>query len=203
MSSTNVVDLDASVFASRIGTNYGATDDEVEQLKELLSGPTAELDTLQGEIDRVSAHLDELYSKHRALFRKVDAHRALMAPIRRVPVDIIQNIFLLCLPTQHNPTMSRRDSPMLLTQVCSNWRHIAHSTPLLWSAIHIAVPSDMSNLHFYPSSPSWGFPASQTSSAIEVAHKRASGIAQWLGRSAECPLNILVYSCREQVWKRT
>ncbi|KAF5319439.1 hypothetical protein D9619_008439 [Psilocybe cf. subviscida] len=192
MSSTNVVDLDASVFASRIGTNYGATDDEIEQLKELLAGPTAELDTLQEEIDRISAHLDELCSKHRALFRKVDAHRALMSLIRRIPVDIIQAIFLLCLPTQHNPIMSRHDSPMLLTQVCSSWRHIAHSTPLLWSAIHIAVPCQMTNGHFYPSSPSWG-PASQTSPALEVAHKRAAGVTQWLSRSAECPLNILVY----------
>ncbi|KAF5319201.1 hypothetical protein D9619_008441 [Psilocybe cf. subviscida] len=119
---------------------------------------------------------------------------ALMSPMRRMPVDIIQAIFLLCLPTQHNPIMSRHDLSMLLTQVCSSWRHIAHSTPLLWRAIHIAVPCDLTNLHFYPSSPSWGFPASKTSSAMEVVHKRAAGISQWLGRWAERPLNILVYN---------
>ncbi|KAF8154557.1 hypothetical protein B0H34DRAFT_528672 [Crassisporium funariophilum] len=36
--------------------------------------------------------------------------------------------------------MSNQVSPMLLTHICSGWRHIAHSTPRLWCTIHIAIP---------------------------------------------------------------
>ena len=31
--------------------------------------------------------------------------------------------------------------PLLLTQVCKNWRNIALSTPQLWSTIHSPIPS--------------------------------------------------------------
>jgi hypothetical protein len=36
----------------------------------------------------------------------VDTHKALISPARRLPLDIIEEIFVACLPTHRNCVMS-------------------------------------------------------------------------------------------------
>ncbi|KAF8988461.1 hypothetical protein BDQ17DRAFT_1257655, partial [Cyathus striatus] len=54
---------------------------------------------------------------------------SLISPVWRLSHNILEEIFLACLPTDCNPCMSATEAPMLLTQVCSSWRSIAHLTP--------------------------------------------------------------------------
>ncbi|KAJ6583971.1 hypothetical protein DFH09DRAFT_1275028 [Mycena vulgaris] len=51
--------------------------------------------------------------------------------------DILQEIFLSCLPTEWNATVDARDTPLLLGFISRYWRSVAHSMPLLWSGLHI------------------------------------------------------------------
>lgn len=131
-----------SPFASYLGTNYAATHDETTKLTEFLVGPISKLNELQleGEIDRIKVHYDSLVGKHMELSLHIERHQALMAPIRRPPVDVIQEIFLHCLPTIHNAVISSEESPILLTRICSGWRRIALNTAALWASIHIPIP---------------------------------------------------------------
>ncbi|KAJ7154880.1 hypothetical protein C8R43DRAFT_857362, partial [Mycena crocata] len=62
----------------------------------------------------------------------ISAYKALVSPVRRRPPDIVQEIFLACLPTRHNAVMSTRDAPLLLAHICSAWRVLALATPALW-----------------------------------------------------------------------
>ncbi|KJA23844.1 hypothetical protein HYPSUDRAFT_39369 [Hypholoma sublateritium FD-334 SS-4] len=183
-------------FASKIGTNYAATSEEAEKITALLAGPISKLKQLQVDILRVKAHYDGLVEQQLALSREIEAHQALIAPIRRIPIDILQEIFLHCLPTKHNAVISSTECPILLTRICSGWRHIALNTPMLWSSIHVPVPICSIHDRHSPSPSSLPAPIRRSPElevAMSIAKRQATAIREWLGRSGECVLAISIY----------
>ncbi|KAK0193167.1 hypothetical protein F5146DRAFT_1043222 [Armillaria mellea] len=61
--------------------------------------------------------------------------RALSSHIHRLPIDIMQEIFLLASSNAADVT----DFAWTATHTCTGWRDIAMQTPMLWSKIHIAT----------------------------------------------------------------
>ncbi|KAJ6576317.1 hypothetical protein B0H10DRAFT_1712997, partial [Mycena sp. CBHHK59/15] len=53
-------------------------------------------------------------------------------PIQRLPIELLQEIFLVCLPAAEYMAPSSRLAPMLISWVCKHWRNTAHSLPALW-----------------------------------------------------------------------
>ncbi|KAJ7603238.1 hypothetical protein DFH06DRAFT_954931, partial [Mycena polygramma] len=51
--------------------------------------------------------------------------------------DVVEQIFLVCLPARHNAVMSPAEAPLLLGQICSAWGSIALAMPRLWASLHI------------------------------------------------------------------
>ncbi|KAF9446843.1 hypothetical protein P691DRAFT_608596, partial [Macrolepiota fuliginosa MF-IS2] len=52
--------------------------------------------------------------------------------------EVLSLIFLyVCDPAEHSTTSCR--APLTLGKVCSRWRGIAHSTPHLWSFLHLTI----------------------------------------------------------------
>ncbi|KAJ7646476.1 hypothetical protein FB45DRAFT_712843, partial [Roridomyces roridus] len=49
----------------------------------------------------------------------VDSHTALVSYPRRLPVDIVREIFVACLPAHRNAVMSAQEAPLLLSRICS------------------------------------------------------------------------------------
>ncbi|KAJ7643750.1 hypothetical protein FB45DRAFT_861347 [Roridomyces roridus] len=149
-----------SPFADKLNTNYAPSDSEVEQLRALLQEPLAEL-----------ARLD---AKRASLQAGIEAHRALLSPIRRIPEDIVREIFISCLPEDHDAFMDVTEAPMLLGRICGLWRRVAHSTPRLWTSVYIPpLPENFDA--FYPE-------------AIERI--LATLLKAWLERSMDCPLSL-------------
>ncbi|KAJ6564791.1 hypothetical protein B0H19DRAFT_1141987 [Mycena capillaripes] len=61
---------------------------------------------------------------------------SLRDPMMRLPVEIVAEIFILCLPDTYPgssdqlPAKSR--APLLLLNICKHWADVAVSTPALW-----------------------------------------------------------------------
>lgn len=55
------------------------------------------------------------------------------SPIHSLPPEILGDIFMHCVPPRVS-VCSIRKAPMLLCQVCSYWRELALSLPMLWSS---------------------------------------------------------------------
>jgi hypothetical protein len=86
--------------------------------------------------------------------------------------EILQEIFIHCLPVTFNTVMNSSEPPLVLGRVCRQWRYVAYATPTLWSAIHVAVPLDS--------------PFARTCSHAV----RAQAIVSWLSRAGIRPLSI-------------
>ncbi|KAF7334839.1 hypothetical protein MSAN_00103800 [Mycena sanguinolenta] len=171
----------ASPFASRLGTNYCPTDEELLEINALLVEPTLRLKGLDDEITKLQKAIDKLAEERSRVAAYIEAHKALLSPVRRLPLDIIQELFVACLPTHRNCVMSASEAPVLLGRVCSSWRTISRTTPRLWSSLHVVEP--LQNF-FDP-----------TSASFEEKVARRLKITQmWLGRSGQCPLSISLQS---------
>ncbi|KAJ6573531.1 hypothetical protein DFH09DRAFT_1362151 [Mycena vulgaris] len=165
----------SSPFTSKLGTNFCPQDKEILEIQTLLLDSTRRLALLDAEITDLQKAIDKLADERERLGAYVDAHKALLSPIRRLPLDIIEEIFAACIPTHRNCVMSAVEAPVLLGRICSSWRTISLSTPRLWSRLHIAVPKRTPN------------------SAALFDRKLALRLETakvWLGRSAQCPLSL-------------
>ncbi|KAJ7252121.1 hypothetical protein B0H12DRAFT_1118592 [Mycena haematopus] len=174
-----------SPFASRLGTNYCPPDAELAQIQELLVEPCLRLKHLDDEIAVMRKALDKLTEERDALGAYVDAHKALLSPLRRLPLDVIEEIFMACLPTHRNCVMSATEAPVILGRICGSWRAISHSLPRLWSSLHIVEPTRPYHSPPYTFTP--GLYEAKVTQRLDVANT-------WLRRSGTCPLSISLES---------
>ncbi|KAJ7639370.1 hypothetical protein FB45DRAFT_425602 [Roridomyces roridus] len=65
-------------------------------------------------------------------------------PVLSLPTEIVSEIFICCLPTPNTRQWTRRvdgidskQAPLLLSQICCQWRRIALSTSALWKRLDI------------------------------------------------------------------
>ncbi|KAF7297567.1 F-box domain-containing protein [Mycena kentingensis (nom. inval.)] len=135
-----------SDFTALLGTNYAPTEAEVVDITAILDRKNAHLCTLDTQIAALQQTMDKILAQRRVLAEDIQAHRALLSPIKRVPVDVLREIFIACMSTKRDCLMSASEAPVLLTRVCSSRSQIAISTPQLWSNVHILDPQ-LRHLH--------------------------------------------------------
>ncbi|KAJ7321944.1 hypothetical protein DFH08DRAFT_1085789 [Mycena albidolilacea] len=58
-------------------------------------------------------------------------------PVLALPVEITSRTFRFCLPAHGRVAPSARSAPLLLAQICQQWRDVALSTSQLWSSLYI------------------------------------------------------------------
>ncbi|KAJ7729790.1 hypothetical protein B0H16DRAFT_1893796 [Mycena metata] len=59
-------------------------------------------------------------------------------PVLTLPPEIVSLIFVQCLPVHGRVRPSPGAAPLLLAQICSDWREIALTTCQLWSSVYIS-----------------------------------------------------------------
>ncbi|KAJ4476583.1 hypothetical protein J3R30DRAFT_305195 [Lentinula aciculospora] len=160
-----------SPYTSSLNSNYSASPEERLDLDALLSEPQQELSRLDSEISRTRTLLDDLLFRRHQVKNFMNAHRALMAPIRRLPAETLAEIFVHCLPTERFPTRSLEEAPLLLTRVCRGWRDIAISFPPLWNSLHVHIPSRLA----------------LDNEDLALRQRR---VCEWIARSGALPLSL-------------
>ncbi|KAJ6480712.1 hypothetical protein C8R47DRAFT_1218566 [Mycena vitilis] len=82
------------------------------------------------------------------LLQSMEAHKAVLSPIRRIPPEILGEIFSFIVhATFHFNDINRvtlpvsRHAPWLLTRVCRHWAAVALETPALWSMVFLYLAS--------------------------------------------------------------
>ncbi|KAJ7639317.1 hypothetical protein FB45DRAFT_726781, partial [Roridomyces roridus] len=74
---------------------------------------------------------------------------AITYPVLTLPSEITSEIFVHCLPDvlSGEDAVNTTEAPLLLLQICSQWRQIARCTPKLWTRLDIDLPSRDEHAH--------------------------------------------------------
>lgn len=104
--------------------------------------------------------------------------RSLLSPIRRLPPEILTEIFQYCLPPDKFIRPSPYEAPLLLTHVCSAWRNACLANPLLWRSLEIT----------------------NGTGTLDMNHRRnVSALTHmWFSRAGTCPLSFSVED--DNIW---
>ncbi|PBK93466.1 hypothetical protein ARMGADRAFT_893044, partial [Armillaria gallica] len=72
-------------------------------------------------------------------------YTALISPVRRLPPEILAEIFGWVLESNHWPlSLKLNKGPWFLGRICSQWRHVVNSTPRLWTTFRIVYGMESS-----------------------------------------------------------
>ncbi|KAJ7157810.1 hypothetical protein C8R46DRAFT_417467 [Mycena filopes] len=125
-----------------------------ERLRYNLAPSEAERNAIGDSLAAAQAHLARLQKTgtgtqhHRELHRYVADYSSLLAPIRRLSVEILQTIFLD--PDIHNfyaenhqkdpiPSLVHVYNPSLVAMVSHHWQNVARETATLWSSFKVVL----------------------------------------------------------------
>lgn len=143
-----------------------------------LKGCFNEQEELKRSLDAVQARINVLHTRMDMLY-------GLDAPVRRLPAEILQEVFLHYLPIwdeEHAMQPSKRallQTPITLASVCVTWRSTALSFPKLWSKIRL----DVSSLQMAYRARNVLFESSEGKAAVLELH---------LARSKTHPLSVIM-----------
>ncbi|KAJ6560350.1 hypothetical protein B0H19DRAFT_863567, partial [Mycena capillaripes] len=122
-------------------TNYVPLEEEILSTREIIANEENRLRVLDENIAHVQRVLATL-SRHRDECKeKIRRHSAVVSPLRCLPPEILGKIFLLTVPPEDEMERLLEDksiksrlslSPWVLTRICSRWRNISVSFPMLW-----------------------------------------------------------------------
>ena len=179
-------------FASLLQNNDAPSESTIRELTKSLKAPLNELQEVEAEIQRLGELMETMKMKRQSIQKRINDHTTILSPARRLPPDVLHEIFFHCLPIHHNPIMKSSESPLLLTRICSSWRAIALSSPRIWSKVYIPLPGDPSI------SSSYGTINDETTLSIRrqrfagILRSRCGAVRRWLERSGACPLSLSV-----------
>ncbi|KAJ7890349.1 hypothetical protein B0H13DRAFT_2531127 [Mycena leptocephala] len=111
-----------SPFQSLLHTNTVPSDVDCDRIRNLLMGPRKQVADLTEEIEETKRRLEDLTRKRDELTEYIDAHLALVSPVRRLPEDVPEGL-----------------SPPSVQDI----QHLAPTgadNPQLWASLHIVVP---------------------------------------------------------------
>ncbi|KAJ6485919.1 hypothetical protein C8R45DRAFT_1214598 [Mycena sanguinolenta] len=143
---------------SRLQALHTAHEQEVQRLESLLTGPPSTNYNVPvvpvnscmrpccgfrlslGTSHRVQQVLLQLRRRSHEIFQYLVSRRYLLTPIRRLPPELLQEVFLLA-------ATSPLDVVIRLAHVCSYWRAVALDISQLWATIRLPISNPQ--LNFY------------------------------------------------------
>ncbi|KAK6980686.1 hypothetical protein R3P38DRAFT_3376633 [Favolaschia claudopus] len=133
MSNEDASLLTQSPYFEHINTNYIPTDTQVADIR-------VHLEPHEAELIRLESLIEQLTLQRNRVRDYILPHRALISHPRRLPPEILEEMFVQCLPTgARRSAVSAMEAPLLLGRICSSWRSIAFGMPRLWTSLHIPL----------------------------------------------------------------
>ncbi|KAF7296679.1 F-box domain-containing protein [Mycena chlorophos] len=184
------------------GTNDALTDGELALLRETIAPDVAQLAAIDAQLDR-------LLLERKTILDRIQPYQTLLSPIRRLPEDVLREIFVACIPLDRNCVMSEKEAPILLGHICSSWRRLSLSIPYLWTRVHVVEPGAVDRAQL-------GDPAGMHDLALEnmatarkepcppshtlalAVSQRLAGFHIWISRSGSLPLSISFRGSQEK-----
>ncbi|KAJ7488842.1 hypothetical protein FB451DRAFT_1080292, partial [Mycena latifolia] len=112
---------------------------ETASVLHVVSHTCSRIDLLDAQIERVRATLAKLSKERDETEERLRVHKAIMSPVRRVPPELLCQIFSLTLPWSRRINgQDVHQPPWRLGHVCAYWRHAAITYPALWRTFHVA-----------------------------------------------------------------
>lgn len=83
--------------------------------------------------------LHTFFKKRSVIEKKIERYKFILAPLNRLPPELIRIIFIHCLEGSTVVPLRINEPPFLLCRISSAWRQLAVGTPQLWNNLSVAT----------------------------------------------------------------
>ncbi|KAJ7643411.1 hypothetical protein DFH06DRAFT_1477175 [Mycena polygramma] len=129
-----------------LNSNEVPSDAEIPVVQFALENADARLASLEAEMTRLRGRLRQLEEEHVALSIYRTQNKAILSPLRRMPPEVLSEIFCWTLPTARDevlhPRFGTAHCPWALTHISGLWRTISVANPSLWSLLVVVYTRD-------------------------------------------------------------
>ena len=136
---TSLRKLSECKLLSRLRSNQAATLFEHDELNSLVSHAEKELVDYDNTLARLRETIISLENEKKRLNRQVDLAKSLMAPIRKLPPEILRKIFIAHASTNYISPKVCNIPGLTIASTCSHWRSIVTRTTALWNNISLRL----------------------------------------------------------------
>ena len=95
--------------------------------------------TEEAKYQGIAATVEALSEQRQVIQDQIQAYKNVVSPARRLPPEIVADIFRLCTAIENEIFPNPLAAPLLLTQICSGWRQVALQMPELWTDLYFHV----------------------------------------------------------------
>ncbi|KAK7006095.1 F-box domain-containing protein [Favolaschia claudopus] len=117
------------------GAFYTPSDSQTTEIQQEIRRIEDELSTVDSHFARLTAARDQLIIYRARLETSAESYRGVLSSLRRIPNELLVEIFELCIDPD-SPLDPKRHASWIMSQVCSHWRAVAINSPSLWRHIH-------------------------------------------------------------------
>ncbi|KAJ7178834.1 hypothetical protein C8R43DRAFT_1118178 [Mycena crocata] len=117
------------------------TASDIAEIRLQIALATRDVIDLEEEFMRASSAVADVVARRAARRMQVQVLKSILAPIRRIPAEILAEIFGHCVRGEAPSCITNpRAAPLLLGRVCGFWRNVSMSTPILWTNVGPKLP---------------------------------------------------------------
>ncbi|KAK0448661.1 hypothetical protein EV421DRAFT_1477420 [Armillaria borealis] len=129
-------------------TNKSPPAFEHDRLTALIGSGESHLADIDKKIAAARHLLHFLLTERDQIASNLSDAKILAHPVRRLPDDILGEIFSHCVPAldaeMTSSSLDPRQAPWTLSQICTSWRRVALRTGRLWSTVAVNMEKDVS-----------------------------------------------------------
>ncbi|KAK0436237.1 hypothetical protein EV421DRAFT_1981285, partial [Armillaria borealis] len=142
------IELPSSRMSQLLESNNPPLHTERLQLEGFIGDNLEFVTSLQERVSKARAVLNDLLKEQRGVKDMIESCKTIIRPIRKVPEDIVREIFLALWDTEEEgkDSLNKRFTPLVVSQVCRDWRTIALSMSQLWSTITLDFDRHLNEL---------------------------------------------------------
>ncbi|KAF8999082.1 hypothetical protein BDQ17DRAFT_1216710, partial [Cyathus striatus] len=115
------------------------SDDEARDIKSSLSQAKARIGYIEEEMVHLKRQLDALEVERAAIEKAITRNNILIAPYKRLPLEILSLIFSACVVKPLFLPASTSQAPLLLCRVSRRWRQLSLSMHQLWCDVAVNI----------------------------------------------------------------
>ncbi|KAL1753517.1 hypothetical protein FB107DRAFT_292361 [Schizophyllum commune] len=113
------------------------SDAEAELVDQSIARLDERLEEMDDEVDDLEALIAQIRDGQRALRSLCRVQRAYLAPVRKLPPEILSIIFKMCYDDEPVDLSRKRCEPLILSAVCKTWRDTIRDLHSAWTAFEL------------------------------------------------------------------
>lgn len=144
----------------------------------------AKIKIFRAELHQVDFELALLLAKRARLVHHIVRCKTVVAPHKNLPTELIREIISVCAPVSQAKALpldgGEHDPRLVVTQICSSWRHIAFDIPILWKVTFSCNDPPQGSVHL---ADAWFRECTGSTLALKTGKMSISLSSVWLSRS--------------------